>query len=111
MKASLTKAFHFSASHTSGTRVFGKNYILEIALAALPHAEESAFEKKVQEHLIAHLESRDLGLHVDFLRGLEITDRNLLEVFWRRIAEASPGVQLQSMTLQRDAVTKTTLAP
>ncbi len=111
MKASVTKIFHFSASHSSGTRIVGKNYVLEIVMGLLLPAEESVFERTVQEHLIAHLESRDLGLHVDFLQGVDITDKNLLEVFWRRIREAVPGIELQSMTLQRDAMTKTTLSP
>lgn len=111
MKVSVTKVFHFSASHASGTRILGKNYVLEITLTAVSPSEESAFEKKVREHLIAQLESRDLGLDVDFLRGIEITDGNLLEIFWRRVKEAAPGIELQSMTLQRDAMTKTALIP
>lgn len=109
MKAFVTKFFHFSASHASGTRIFGKNYVLEITLDALPPAKEAEFEKKVFDGLIKRLESRDLGLHVDFLRGVESTDQNLLEAFWRVLKEAAPDLEFRSMTLQRDATTKTTL--
>lgn len=109
MKATVTKFFRFSASHSSGSRIFGKNYLLEIILDAVPLDRELAFEKKVLEKLIKKLGSRDLGLHVDFLKGVEITDRNLLEAFWRVLREAAPDFEIRSMTLQRDETTKTTL--
>ncbi len=111
MKTTITKFFRFSASHSLGNRVFGKNYILETTLDALSPDKELEFEKKVLEKLIKRLESRDLGLHVDFLKGIEITDRNLLEAFWRVLREAVPAFEIRSMTLQRDDTTKTTLIP
>ncbi len=109
MNATVTKFFRFSASHVAGTKVLGKNYRLEISLDALLPGEELAFEKKVHEKLIKKIESRDLGLHVDFLKDIEITDRNLLEAFWRVLRESVPGFEIRSMTLQRDETTKTTI--
>lgn len=109
MKTTVTKFFRFSASHSSGSRIFGKNYILEITLDAVSSDREDVLEEKVSESLIRKLESRDLGLHVDFLKGIEITDGNLLKTFWSVLQKTLPGFKIRSMTLQRDETTKTTL--
>ena len=109
MKTTVTKFFRFSASHSTGSRVSGKNYIFEITIDAVSPDQELVFEKKVLEKLVRKLESRDLGLHVDFLKGVEITDGNLLEAFWRVLQESAPGFEIRSMALQRDDTTKTTL--
>ena len=110
MKAVLTKSFRFSASTTRGGRILGKNFILDIALEALSVEGEEAFEKKTRDGLIRPLESVDLGLHVDFLKGVEITDLNLLKAFWREMERLCPEFKLLSMTLRRDESTRTTLS-
>ncbi len=110
MNEILTKFFHFSASHSRGGKVIGKNYILEISIRATSAEEELEFEGKVQSGLIGCLESRDLGLHVDFLKGLDLTDLNLLKAFWAKAQEAVPFAEILSLSLTRDAKTKTTLS-
>ncbi len=110
MNEILTKTFHFSASHSRAGKVIGKNYTLEISIRAVPAKEELEFERKVQSGLICSLESRDLGLHVDFLKGQDLTEGNLLKAFWARAQEAAPFVKILSLSLTRDAKTKTTLS-
>ena len=110
MKTALTKSFHFSSSYTKAGRMIGKNYILEMTIEAVASDREELFEKKIREELIRSLESVDLGLHVNFLKNLEINDSNLLKAFWTEIERLCPDFKLHALTLVRDAVTRTTLS-
>ncbi len=110
MNESTTKSFRFSASHSEGSKVIGKNYIMEVTTRALSAKEETEFEKTVESRLLRHLESRDLGLEVEFLKDIEITDANLLKVFWGLLEKGAPFVQILSLSLIRDSKTKTTVS-
>ena len=110
MKTVITKSFHFSASHAKDGRVIGKNYILEIAIEAVEPDQEELFEKKVREKVIRPVESADLGLHVNFLAGIEVNDLNLMKVFWAELKKICPDFKPQSLTLFRDSGTRTTLS-
>ena len=109
MDAELTKAFAFSASHRSGVRFIGANYILFLTLPALDEAAEKELDAVVQAELIAKLHTRDLSDGVDFLKGVEITDAGLLRAFRERLEKPLARHGLRRLALQRDARTVTTL--
>ena len=109
MDAELTKSFAFSASHKSGARSIGANYVLFITLPALDEASEKEFESLVQRELIAKVHTRDLSENVDFLKGLEISDAALLRAFREKLEKPLAGHALRRLALQRDARTVTTL--
>jgi 6-pyruvoyl-tetrahydropterin synthase len=109
MEALLTKLFHFSASHALGDKIYGHNYVLGVTVKALSLADEKKFQDGVQSSLIQSLESSDLGLDVDFLKGQEISDENLLRIFWKILEKALSPITLISLSLERDSRTKTCL--
>ena len=109
MRYSFTKHFPFSASHESSGKIIGHNYVLGVTVAGAPgRTEEEALERGVRETLIGRLESRDLGLHVDFLKGKDITDENLLRAFADLLSNHLKQT-LVCLTLERDRRTVTTL--
>ena len=110
MKALLTKFFRFSASHAAGEKIYGHNYVLGVTVDALTPAAERSFETAVESALIQRLESRDLGLHVDFLKGIEITDAGLLHAFWKVLEEKIKPARLRSLSLERDSRTRPVIA-
>ncbi len=110
MKITLTKKFYFSASHDSPSGVTGHNYVLNVTTQALKKTEEVALEKNIHEALIQKIDSRDLGLHVDFLKNIEITDKNLLQVFWEIIQLQIYPVELVALSLERDERTQVLMA-
>ena len=110
MKAVLTKVFHFSASYEKDHKIFASNYRLGVTTAALDESEEAVFEKKIQESLIQEIHSRDLSLHVDFLKGKRVTEHQLLQSFADRIKKEIAPWPLFSLSLERDERTKITLS-
>ena len=107
MKITLTKKFHFSASYAiSPDRVIGHNYILGVTTEGVDEAAEMLLEKKIHEALIQKIDSQDLGMHVDFLKNIKITDTNLLRVFWEIIRVEIHPIELSVLSLQRDEHTE-----
>ncbi|MBI3252221.1 MAG: hypothetical protein HYZ52_02725 [Candidatus Omnitrophica bacterium] len=101
--------FRFSASHSRGQKVYGHNYILEVITRGLNPEKESATAEKIRRTLIGKLESRDLGLDVDFLKGVEISDQVLLSAFWPIVENAARPAELSALSIKRDQRTKVTL--
>ena len=110
MKTLLTKSFSFSASFARGAKIHGHNYVLEVMTDALSASAEAALESNIEAVLIRKIDSRDLGTDVDFLKGVEITDTNLLRAFWPILSEAVAPVALHSLTLHRDRRTRTVVS-
>ena len=110
MKTTLSKLFYFSASYSKEDKVFGHNYILEATAEISDEPSEIFFENAIRESLIKKLESRDLGLHVDFLKEVELTEQNILKAFWEVIQKSITPLSLVSLSLQRDKQTKRTLS-
>ncbi len=102
MKIIRTKKFNFSASYTKADRVIGHNYILSVTTGALSESEEAAVDKKIREVLIKKIDSRDLGLHVDFLKNKDLTDAGLLNAFWGIIQTEIRPVELTALSLECD---------
>ena len=105
----LTKSYVFSASHSAGARVIAHNYRLEAVFDGVTESEEPAMDKKIQDGLIQKIHSRDLGQHVDFLKGKALGETSLLEVFWPLVAQLARPAALKSLSLERDARTRWTL--
>ena len=84
----------------------GHDYLLSVTTEALDENLETEIESKIQKVLIQKMDSRDLGLHVHFLKNIEITDTNLLKAFWKLVEPAIKPVRLKSMCLERDSRTK-----
>ena len=109
MKISLTKAFYFSASHSQGGKILGHNYTLGVTTRLADQDSERVLEEKVNGSIIQRVQSRDLGLHVDFLKGISISDQNLLEVFWKILDREMKPLALLKLTLARDERTQVTM--
>ena len=110
MDVTLTKTFQFSASFADGNRVEGHNYTLKATFHAADERAEEGLDEKIEKSLIQKLHSRDLGEHVDFLKGVPLNDPSLLKVFWSVLAPAVHPVVLYSLSLERDRKTAWTLA-
>ncbi len=110
MRTLFSKDFHFSASFSRGERVIGHNYVLQVTFPAQNEDLERVLIEKIEKSLVRPMESRDLGTDVEFLKGVLIDDRSLLEAFWPLAERAIAPVQLESLSLERDRCTVTTLS-
>ncbi len=110
MRSVFTKVFDFSASYESGGKILASNYRLAVTTRFLDEGGEARFEKKILESLIQKIHSRDLSLHVDFLKGEALTESRLIEIFWKRIEQAIAPEPLLELSLQRDNQNKFTLS-
>ena len=110
MKMHLTKKFCFSASHNSGSRVIGHNYILSITAEGIDENLDVLIEQKVKEAVVSKLDSRDLGVDVEFLKGAPITDAHLMKSLWTVIQTAIQPVPLCALTLEKDRATLLSLS-
>lgn len=111
MTLTLTKYFSFSASHEKSGRVWGHNYVLGVTVDAPNEEAEADFVAVVERELVSRMASRDLNLHVDFLKGLPIADRTLLPAFWSVLEKAVAPARLRELTLARDQRTLTVYRP
>ena len=111
MDVQLTKYFSFSASRESGGRVFGHNFILGVTVDAAGEDAERRLVHSVETGLIRTLESRDLGLDVELLKGGPTSDAELLSAFRPVLEKAAAPQKLRRLTLERDKRTITTLIP
>lgn len=110
MRTLLAKKFPFSASFERGGRHFGHNYVLTVEAEPADGVGDEEITARVDRTLIHKMESRDLGLHVDFLKGLEISDANLLGAFWKILERELKPAVITRLGLQKDARTETTLS-
>ncbi len=110
MTITFTRFFQFSASHTYQDKIVGHNYVLGVTTDTLDDPSEVQFDKKINEALISKLHSRDLGLHVDFLKGARITDDNLLKIFWGMIKKEIDPMPLRALSLERDSRSKVVMS-
>ena len=111
MDAELTKSFAFSASYSRAARSIGVNYTFSVSVPAVDEEAEKELESVVRRELISKLHTRDLSEHVDFLKGVEISDEALLRVFWALLAKPLERYGIRSLSLRRDGRTVTTLHP
>lgn len=106
MKTSWTKSFDFSASYADGPKVIGRNYRLSVTLEGCQPSTERTFQECIEKELIQKLHSRDLSLHVDFLKGSAMDEPTLLRHFWPIVEKACQGATLVSLGLERDQRTR-----
>lgn len=105
----LVKTFRFSASHEKDGRVWGHNYVLSVAVSKADARSEEKLVRVVRERVVDRVHSRDLSLHVDFLKGLEITDELLLTRFWALLGDRLAPLGVLWMSLDRDDRTRVVL--
>ena len=110
MKTTALKKFQFSASYNVGDRVIGHNYTLGVLTDVLDEAQEKTLERVLQRALIQKVDSRDLGLDVDFLRNTQITDINLLHAFWKLLEPEIRPILIRSLFLEKDNRSQVSLA-
>ena len=110
MKALFTKYFPFSASFFRGEKVIGHNYVLGVTFPAQREDAELLLVEKIEASLVREMASRDLGTDVGFLKGIALDDRALLDAIWPRAERAIAPVPLESLSLERDRRTITTLS-
>ena len=109
-QVTFTKTFDFSASFSRDGKIYGHNYTLGVTTDWMDEEAEALFEAKVRESLIKKMESRDLGLHVDFLKGARLNDENLLAIFWPILKKEIHPLGLHRLSLQRDQRTKVVMS-
>lgn len=102
MKTASLKKFQFSASYNIKDRVIGHNYILGVWTEGLDEAQEKMLERVVQQTLLQKIDSRDLGLDVDFIKNTPITDINLLHAFWKLLEPEIRPILIRSLFLEKD---------
>ena len=109
MTATVTKTFEFSASHAHGDKVIGHNYTLRAVFQVSDEHAETGLSDKIEKCLIQKVHSRDLGQHVDFLKGAALNELALLKAFWAVIEPSVHPTVLHSLSLERDRRTLWTL--
>ncbi len=109
MRSTLTKSYEFSASYSSGSRVKAHNYRLVATFENIPESLGPELDLKIQNTVIQKVHSRDLGLDVDFLQGVSLSDVSLLKAFWPLIVDAAKPVPLTALSLECDRHTRWTL--
>ncbi|MGH7197475.1 MAG: hypothetical protein ACREH5_01880 [Candidatus Omnitrophota bacterium] len=109
-QVTFTKTFDFSASFSRNGKIYGHNYTLGITTDWMDEEAEALFEEKVLRSLIKKMESRDLGLHVDFLKGAKLNDENLLAIFWPILKKEMLPLRLHRLSLRRDNRTEVVMS-
>ena len=71
--------------------------------------DEKVLSAAIEEAVIRKLHSRDLGLHVDFLKGVRLEGPEILKALWEVITGVAAPARLKALTLQQDARTSWTL--
>lgn len=105
-----TRLFRFSASHAVGDRHLGHNYVLGVTVEGVRRAsDEELLAGGVEEALIRKLDSKDLGLHVDFLKNVPLEDESLLRTFWGILEARLAPLKIRRLTLERDSRTSCSL--
>ena len=110
MTVTFTKTFQFSASYAQYGKVLGHNYTLRATFRANDEKAEEGLTEKVESSLIQKLHSKDLGEHVDFLKGVALNDPAMLKAFWAVLEPAVRPAVLHSLSLERDRRTQWTIA-
>ena len=109
MKLLFAKTFKFSASHEKNGKVYGHNYLLTITTDMMDEARQDLFETRVEEGLISQVHTKDLGTHVSFLKGMDISGENLLRAFAKIAEGLVHPAKIYALSLERDSLTKVTL--
>lgn len=109
MRTVWTLSFPFSSSYAERERIRAYNFILHASLEGLSGPEfEQPLKEKIENGLIHKIHSKDLGLHVDFLKGLELNEEVILNAFWDELNGLVAPARLRTLTLERDDRTKIT---
>jgi 6-pyruvoyltetrahydropterin/6-carboxytetrahydropterin synthase len=119
----VTRRMHFSAAHRvhnpamsdeENRRVFGKcnnpnwhghNYILDVSVRGTLDENTgyvidlSRVKQIVEEHVLQHVDHRNLNLEVEFMRGIIPTTENVIVAFWGVLEPALKPAQLTRLVL------------
>lgn len=106
MTALWTKRFPFSSSFSRNGRIYGRNFVLGVTLVFSDKMDEEAVVRKVETALIEKIHSRDLSMHVDFLKKVEISDMTLLKAFLRILKPVLRPAKIHSLYLESDSRTR-----
>ena len=83
----------------------GHNYLLEVTVAGTPASDtgyvlDLALLKTIMdEHIVRHVDHRNLNLDVAFLNGVLPSTENLVIAFWNRLAPHIPAGRLHCVRL------------
>jgi hypothetical protein len=110
MKSAFTKFFRFSASYSKNGKIWGRNFRLGLTTHPMDEKTEETFVRIVEEKLIRRIDSRDLGLHADFLKIAEWSDMGILRAIKTFLREEIIPVTLKTLALERDENTITVLS-
>ena len=83
----------------------GHNYVMHVTVKGEPDPETGyvvdlgLLKAIVHEHVVDHVDHRNLNVDVDFLQGIMPSSENLAVVFWNRIAPHVPSGELHRLRL------------
>ena len=83
----------------------GHNYILEVTVAGTPEAltgyvlDLGVLKRIIHEHVVDHLDHRNLNLDVEFLRDVLPSTENLVVAIWDILAPVIPAGRLHRVRL------------
>jgi 6-pyruvoyltetrahydropterin/6-carboxytetrahydropterin synthase len=122
-QVTVTRRLHFSAAHRvhnpamsdeENRRVFGKcnnpnwhghNYVLDVSVSGPVDPRTgyvidlSRVRQIVEEHVVQHVDHRNLNLEVEFLRDVIPTTENLVVAMWRVLEPALRPARLARLVL------------
>ena len=103
------KSFPFSSSFERDGQIHGYNFTLVLTAAIRDDFDEKHITQTVQRELIQKIHSKDLSVHVDFLKGNKISDVFLLKKFSSILLNKLKPLKMVSLALRRDDRTRTEL--
>lgn len=119
----ITRRAHFNAAHRlnnptksdawnqatfgacNNANWHGHNYLLEVSVAGTPEVDTGyvldlgVLKQIIQEHVVDHLDHRNLNLDVAFLDGIMPTTENVVVAIWDELAPHIPAGRLYRVRL------------
>ena len=116
----VTRKAQFNAAHRLhnpdewNRKVYGKcnspnwhghNYTLEVVVRGVPDKETgyvidlSVLKQIIEEHVVSHLDHKNLNLDVDFMQGVLPSTENLTIAIWEQLEDKLPSGELHAVRL------------
>jgi len=123
----ITREAHFSAAHRlhnhsksddwnhsffgacNSPNWHGHNYVLQVTVAGIPDPETGyvidlkVLKQMIQDHVLDHLDHKNLNLDVPFLDGILPSTENLVIAIWNQLDHVLPAGKLYRVRLYETA--------
>ena len=119
----ITREAHFNAAHRlhnpsksdewnravfgvcNSENWHGHNYVLQVTVSGTPDPDTgyildlSVLSQLIHDHILKHLDHKNLNMDVPFLRGILPSTENLVVAIWNQLADVLPSGQLYCVRL------------